>query len=253
MSAPGKEESFNSAYWRNPRSFKFEDDPRWAAVDNYNWEHLHAAGSHPDPKLMDEILESSKSSGLPPIAVSPAHGKFLQLQARMIQARNIIEVGMLGGYSTVWLATSHPDAKVTSIEIDADFAALAKTHFQKAGVDKQIEVRVASAMDELPRIVQEVKDGKRPKIDMAFIDANKPNNLDYFNWCVEIARPGACIVVDNVVRMGGVVDEKRFEEPNIKGTRRLIDGVGKDKRVDATILQIVGGKNYDGFLTAVVR
>jgi predicted O-methyltransferase YrrM len=252
MSEAPKDLSQPKSYWRNPNSFKFEANPRWAAVDEYNWKHLHAQGK-PDAALMDKILNGSKEAGLPPIAVAPAHGKFLQLQARMMGARTIVEVGMLGGYSTVWLASSHPDVKVTSIEIDQEYADVAKKHFEEAGVTSQIEVRIGSGMDVLPQLVQEFKDGKRPALDMAFIDANKTNNLDYFNYCLEMSRPGTVIVVDNVVRMGGVVDESRKDDPNIQGTKRLIEGVGKDSRVDATILQVVGDKNYDGFLTAVVR
>jgi len=252
MSEQPKDLSQPKSYWRDPKSFEFQVDPRWAAVDEYNWKHLHAQGK-PDAALMSKILNGSKDAGLPPIAVAPAHGKFLQLQARMTQARNIVEVGTLGGYSTIWLATSHPDAKVTTIEIDEDYATLAKKHWEEADVSSQIDVIVGSAMDVLPMLVQDFKDGKRPAVDMVFIDANKTNNLDYFNYAVEMSRPGTVIVVDNVVRMGGVVDESRKDDPNIQGTKRLIEGVGKDSRVDATILQIVGDKNYDGFLTAVVR
>lgn len=253
-SEPPKDLSQPQSYWRNPASFKFEADPRWSAVDEYNWSHLHSKPhAKPDNALLARILHNSKDAGLPPIAVAPAHGKFLQLQARMIQARNIVEVGMLGGYSTVWLASSHADARVTSIEIDEEYATLAKQHFKEAGLASQIDVRVGSAMDVLKEMVQEFKEGKRGALDMAFIDANKTNNLDYFNYCLEMSRPGSVIVVDNVVRMGGVVDAAKADDANIQGTKRLIEGVGKEERVDATILQIVGEKNYDGFLTAVVR
>ncbi|KAF2670457.1 O-methyltransferase [Microthyrium microscopicum] len=251
--ADSREQSFDKTYWRTPKSFRFEADERWSAVDKYNWSHLHAGNTKPDPDMLEKVLQSSTDGGLPPIAVSPAHGKFLQIQARLMGAKNIMEVGMLGGYSTIWLASSSPDAKVTSIEIDEDFAALAKKHFGWAGVEKQIEVKVGSAMSEMPKLVEEVKAGKREKIDLAFIDANKPNNLEYFNWCVEMARPGACIIIDNVVRMGRVVDPSAFEDPNVAGTRRAIEAIGKDSRVDATILQMVGDKSYDGFLTAIVK
>jgi predicted O-methyltransferase YrrM len=176
--------------WNRPERFLFEHDERWTKVDEYNWSHLHAKGAYPDTKLMESVLESSEFAGLPPIAVAPAHGKFLQLQAKMLQAKTILEVGMLGGYSTIWLATSHPDVKVTSIELDTEFAKVAKKHFELAGVSDRIEVVLGSALDKLPGLLQEVKDGKRPKIDMAFIDANKENNLEYFNTAVEMARPG---------------------------------------------------------------
>jgi predicted O-methyltransferase YrrM len=201
---------------------------------------------------MAKVVRSSVDFGMPPIAVSPAHGKFLQIQARVMGARTIVEVGMLGGYSTIWLASSHPDARVTSIEIDDQFAEQAKKHFGWAGMQDRIEVRVGAGMDELPKIVEEVKAGKRPKVDLAFIDANKENNLDYFNYMLDMSHPGTCIIVDNVVRRGTIVDPAKADDPRIMGARRLIEGVGKNKRVEATVLQIVGDKNYDGFLTAVV-
>jgi predicted O-methyltransferase YrrM len=241
------------SYWHNPRAFQFEHDERWSKVDAFNWSKLHAAGSQPAPELLNKVLQSSQDSGLPTIAVSPAQGKFLSIQARLMQARNILEVGMLGGYSTIWLASSHPDVKVTSLEIDESFIKLAKTHFEWAGVADQIEVKQGAAIDTFPSLVQEVKEGKRPKLDMVFIDANKENNLEYFNFALEMSRPGTCIVIDNVVRRGGVIDPSKADDPRIKGTIRAIEGVGSNKRVDATILQVVGDKSYDGFLTAIVK
>jgi predicted O-methyltransferase YrrM len=202
---------------------------------------------------MDQVLKSSEEADLPPIAVAPTHGKFLQIQARLLRARNILEVGMLGGYSTIWLATSHPDVKVTSVELDTEFAKVAKKNFELTGVSDRIEVILGSALGELPKLVQEVKDGKRPKIDLAFIDANKENNLEYFQLAVEIVRPGACIIVDNVVRAGRVVDESFAEDPSVKGTRRLIEALRNDNRIDATVLQTVAEKSYDGFLVAIVK
>lgn len=241
-------------YWRTQGSFVFENDERWTSVDRYNWAKLHPAGSYPEPELLERIIASSVESGLPTIQVSPAHGKFLQIQARLMQARNILEVGMLGGYSTIWLASSHKDAKVTTIEIDEDYVPLAKKHFEWAGVGERIDIEVGSAMDVFPRIVKDVKDGKRPKLDFVFIDANKQNNLEYFQFALEVVRPGGAIVIDNVVRRGGVVDPKaRDENPQVIGTVRAIEGIGKETRVDAVILQVVSDKSYDGFLTAIVK
>jgi predicted O-methyltransferase YrrM len=248
-----QQSSHDASYWHNPKAFHFENNETWSQVDKFNWSKLHASGASPNPELLDKVLQSSKDSGLPAIAVSPAHGKFLHIQARLMQARNILEVGMLGGYSTIWLASSHPEAKVTSIEIDQEFVTLAKKHFEWAGVSDRIDVKNGAAMDVFPTLVQEVKDGKRPKLDFVFIDANKENNLEYFNYALEMVRPGACIIIDNVVRRGGVVDPNRKDDPRIKGTLRAIEGIGANKRVDATILQIVGDKNYDGFLTAIVK
>jgi predicted O-methyltransferase YrrM len=247
------ETKYDHSYWHNRKAFSFENDDRWSKVDEFNWSKLHTSGSQPSQEILDRVLKSSEESGMPPIAVSPAHGKFLQIQARLMQARNILEVGMLGGYSTIWLASSHKDTKVTSIEIDPEFAKLAKKHFEWAGVSDRINVEVGPAMDVFPGLVQEVKDGKLPKFDLVFIDANKENNLDYFNFALEMSRPGTCIIIDNVVRRGGVVDPAKQNDRGIQGAIRAIEGVGANKRVDATILQVVGGKTYDGFLTAIVN
>jgi len=236
------------------RPFSHEHDERWTKVGQYNWKHLHPSGASPDPQVLESVLESSTANGLPDIAVDPAAGKFLELQARAIQARNILEVGTLGGYSTIWLASSHPDVKITTVEFIEEFANLARKHWEQAGVSNRIDCKLGNAMEVIPKIVQEVKNGKRPRIDMAFIDANKENNLDYFNYALEIARPGAVIIVDNVVRMGRVVNEEAIaNDKNVQGSRRLIEGVGKESRVSATILQTVAEKSYDGFLMAVVK
>jgi predicted O-methyltransferase YrrM len=245
--------TYNRSYWHNRQSFKFENDDRWTEVDNYNWSKLHASGAQPPQELLERVLKSMEESSMPPIAVSSAQGKFLQIQARLMQARNILEVGMLGGYSTIWLASSHKDAKVTSIEIDPDAVKVAKKHFEWAGVSDRIDIKHGAAMDVFPGLVQAVKDGKLPKFDLVFIDANKENNLEYFNFALEITRPGSCIVIDNVVRRGGVVDPEQKSDPRIQGAIRAIEGVGANPRVDATILQTVGDKSYDGFLTAIVK
>jgi predicted O-methyltransferase YrrM len=252
MSAEKGQAPTDPASWRNRGNFAFEQNPRWTQVDEYNQSHLHTSGSKPDPELLARVLASSAAADMPPIAVSAAHGKFLQIQARLLRARTIVEVGMLGGYSTIWLASSHAEARVTSVEIDDGFAAKAREHFAWAGVAAQVEVRVGGGMEELPKLVAEVREGSRAKVDLAFIDANKESNLDYFNLVMEMAHPGTCIIVDNVVRRGSIVDPAMKDDPRIAGARRVIEGVGKDKRVEATVLQMVGDKSYDGFLIAVV-
>jgi predicted O-methyltransferase YrrM len=240
--------------WNQITEFSFQNDPVWTAVDQYNWSHLHSKGTNPSPELLEKILQSTKEAGLPPISVSPAQGKFLQIQSRLLQAKNILEVGLLGGYSTIFLATSGSDVKVTSLEIDPNSIAVSKKHFDWAGVSDKIEVIEGAAMDTFPSLVQEVKDGKKPKFDFIFIDANKENNLDYFNYALEMSHVGTCIIIDNVVRRGRVVSETEAQKDTaVAGTRRAIDGVGKNPRVDATILQLVGEKNYDGFLVSVVK
>jgi len=240
--------------WNQITEFSFQKDPIWTAVDQYNWSHLHTKGAVPEPELLGKILKSSEEAGLPQIAVSPAQGKFLQIQARLLQAKNILEVGLLGGYSTIFLATSSPNVKVTTMEIDPTSIAVSKKHFEWAGVSNQIEIKQGAALDSFPGLVQEVKDGKRPKYDFVFIDANKENNLDYFNYALEMSHAGTCIIIDNVVRRGRVISEAEAQKDTaVAGTRRAIEGVGKNPKVDATIMQLVGDKNYDGFLVSVVK
>lgn len=215
-------------------------EPLWSAVDDYWTGVLHA----PDPTL-DAALADSAAAGLPPIAVSPPQGKFLHLLARIAGARRILEIGTLGGYSTIWLARALPaGGQLVTCELDPHHARIACANLARAGVGELVDIRVGPAIDTLA--------GLAGPFDLAFVDADKPSGADYFRECVRLVRPGGTIVVDNVVRGGAVVDAASID-PAVVGTRRLADAIAAEPRVDATVLQTVGGKNYDGFVLAVVR
>ncbi|KAF2092532.1 O-methyltransferas-like protein family 3 [Rhizodiscina lignyota] len=228
----------------------YEEDNRWTAVDNYTSKHLNTASKLNE--ALNNALKNSDAHGLPPISVSEHQGKFLMLQARMSGAKHILEVGLLGGYSTIWLANSNPDVKVTTVEVSEDNAAVAKENLKAAGVADRVEVVVGSGVEVLPRLVEEVKAGKRPPFGFFFIDADKQNNWTYVDNACEMALPKACIYVDNVVRKGNLAEESATDE-RILGNRKMVENVGKDSRLDATVIQTVSDKNYDGFLFAVVK
>lgn len=229
----------------------YEKDPRWTAVDEYAFSHLHPSTSSPPISALDHALQNSEKEGLPDIAVSPSQGKYLQLQARLIRAKDILEVGTLGGYSTIWLATSTPDVRVTSVEVDSHHADVARANIKNAGVADKVEVRLGPGVEVLPQLAQEVKEGKRGKFQFVFIDADKENNWNYVDVAIGMCDPGACIIVDNVVRKGQVA--KDTDDPRVAGARRVIENIGKDERLEGIVLQTVGEKNYDGFLFAVVK
>lgn len=229
---------------------RFEGDKRWTMVDEYTSENLHAR----DKPLLDKLNQATANSdknGLMPISVSEHQGKFLMLQARMKGAKHILELGLLGGYSTIWLANASPDVKVTTVEVDENSARVATENLKNAGVLDRVEVIVGAGMDVMPRLVQEVKDGKRQPYDFYFIDADKMNNWPYVDWSCQMATPGAAIIVDNVVRQAKLVTHTDVE-PN-PGNRRMIEHIKTDDRLDATCIQWVGDKSYDGFLLALVK
>jgi predicted O-methyltransferase YrrM len=215
-------------------------DPLWAAVDDYWMGKLQA----PDPTL-DAALAESAAAGLPPIAVTPAMGKLLQLLARSVNARRILEIGTLGGYSTIWLARALPaDGELVTCEIDQHHAAVAAANLARADVDKVVDIRVGPARGTLSAL--------EGPFDLAFVDADKASGAEYFAQCVRLVRSGGLIVVDNVVRQGKIVDAGSTDTAVI-GTWRLADAIAAEPRVEATVLQTVGGKNYDGFVLAYVR
>jgi predicted O-methyltransferase YrrM len=212
-------------------------------VDRYFEERMGLS----DPAL-EAALADSAAAGLPTIQVSPAQGKFLHLLARALRARTILEVGTLGGYSTIWLARALPaDGRLLSLELNPKHAEVARKNLERAGVARLVEVRVAPAIETLPKLLPE---GFGP-FDLAFIDADKPSTAEYFDWAVKLARPGSVIVVDNVVR-GGAVADPASPDPNVQGIRRFFDRVQAEPRVSATALQTVGAKSYDGFAVVLV-
>jgi predicted O-methyltransferase YrrM len=212
----------------------------WTNVDHYIEERLLA----PDA-LLDAALETSHAAGLPPIHVAANQGKLLQLLALAIGARRILEIGTLGGYSTIWLARALPhDGRLVSLELDAKYAELARANIARCGLADQVEIRVGPAIDTLAALPGE------PPFDLVFIDADKPSNPEYLDAALRLTRPGSLIVVDNVVREGGVLDAQG--DAAVQGVRRLFDRLGAEPRVTATALQTVGCKGHDGFAIALV-
>ncbi|MEK7348569.1 MAG: O-methyltransferase [Candidatus Eisenbacteria bacterium] len=200
-----------------------------------------------DPALQ-AALAASAAAGLPEIQVSPTQGKLLHLLARLLNARAILEVGTLGGYSAIWLARAlPPGGRLATLEFDPKHAEVARANIAGAGLADRVDVRVGRAIDTLPKIAAE---GLGP-FDLVFIDADKPGNPDYFSWALKLTRPGSLILVDNVVREGSVVDAGSADAA-IQGTRRVLEMMAAEPRVSATALQTVGAKGWDGLAMAVV-
>jgi len=211
----------------------------WEQVDEYVSERL----IEPDAALA-AALADSEAAGLPPIAVSAPQGKFLRLLARIHGARSVLEIGTLGGYSTIWLAGALPaDGLLVTLEVDPEHAEVARGNVARAGFGHLVEILVGPALTTLPTLTG--------PFDLVFIDADKKNNPDYVRWALRLTRPGGVIVVDNVVRDGKVVDAAGTD-PDVVGTRATYDLFADEPRLDATALQTVGAKGYDGFAIAVV-
>jgi predicted O-methyltransferase YrrM len=218
-------------------------DPRWQEVDDY------VAGKllGPDAAL-DAALAANEAGGLPAIDVSAVQGKFLHLLAMATGARRILEVGTLGGYSTIWLARALAEGgKVVTLELDPHHADVARGNVDRAGIGEQVDIRVGPAAKTLAAMVA----ADVEPFDLVFIDADKPGNPTYFGHAVALSRPGTVIIVDNVVREGGVLDP--HGDAAVQGTRALFDRLAGDDRVTATALQTVGAKKWDGFVMAVVK
>ena len=216
---------------------------QWTAVDKYITDRLA-----PPDAILDGALKASAAAGLPPISVAPNQGKLLSLYARMIGARRILEIGTLGGYSTIWLGWALPlGGRIVSMEFDPKHAATARVNIANAGLGDAIDVRVGKALDLLPKLAAE----NPGAFDLFFIDADKANIPSYFEWALKLSRPGSVIVVDNVVREGAILDGASADA-NVRGLRRFYDMLAAEARVSATAIQTVGSKGYDGFALAVV-
>jgi predicted O-methyltransferase YrrM len=215
----------------------------WKKVDDYIAEALI-----PSDSALEAALESSQAAALPSIQVSAAQGKLLHLLAKTCGAKQILEIGTLGGYSTIWLARAlPPGGRLVTLELDPKHAEVAQANVSRAGVGDRVEIRVGHALDLLPRLASE----NRPEFDLVFIDADKISAADYFDWALRLSRIGSIIIVDNVVRNGLLADGSS-EDPNVKGMRRLHEVLATEQRVSATTIQTVGSKGYDGFTYAVV-
>jgi predicted O-methyltransferase YrrM len=218
-------------------------EERWKEVDSYTSKLL----VRPDAALT-AALESNTSAGLPAIDVSPSQGKFLHLLAQLKGARKILELGTLGGYSTIWLARAlPPDGRLTTLEVDPKHAEVAWQNIDRAGLKQLVELRLGPALATLPQLLNE---GAGP-FDLVFIDADKANIPEYFKWALKLTQKGSLILVDNVVRKGAVIDANS-EDPNVQGVRRFFELLAKETRVTATVIQTVGSKGYDGFAMALV-
>lgn len=213
----------------------------WDRVDTYIGEKLIG-----DDAILAAALAHNAENGLPPIDVSAAQGKMLYLLAQMAGARRILEIGTLGGYSTIWLARALPDAgALVTLEVDPKHARVAQANLDRAGLSDRAEIRVGPAMDSLAAMTDVAP------FDMVFIDADKQRNVDYVAEAIRLGRSGTTIIVDNVVREGGVLDAAS-DDARIQGTRALFDFLQSDPRIDATALQTVGAKGWDGFVLARV-
>jgi predicted O-methyltransferase YrrM len=216
-------------------------DKTWAEVDDY----LTGALLTPDPAL-DAALADSAAAGLPSIAVAPNQGKLLNLLARLAGARTILEIGTLGGYSTIWLARALPaGGKLVTCEYDPKHAEVARANLTRAGFGEDVvDIRVGAALDTLPALTG--------PFDFVFIDADKNNLANYVRATLKLSRPGTTIVVDNVVRQGGVADPASTD-PNVLGAREMFEMLAAESRLDATAVQTVGTKGHDGFVLGLVR
>ncbi len=213
----------------------------WDRVDTYIGEKLIG-----DDPILAAALAHNAENGLPPIDVSAAQGKMLYLLAQMAGARRILEIGTLGGYSTIWLARALPDdGALVTLEVDHMHARVAQANLDRAGLSDRAEIRVGPAMDSLAAMTDVAP------FDMVFIDADKQSNVDYVAEAIRLGRSGTTIIVDNVVREGGILDPAS-NDPGVLGTRALFDFLQSDPRIDATAVQTVGAKGWDGFVLARV-
>ncbi len=220
------------------------DQEQWKAVDTY----IEALLLSPDEAL-EMALADSAAAGLPDIAISPPYGKLLTLLARSHGAREILEIGTLGGYSAICLARGLPPrGQIITLEANPRHAEVARANIARAGYADRVEVREGQATDSFAALAAE----ERGPFDLIFIDADKPGYTDYLEWSLQLSQPGTLIIADNVVRWGRVIDPAD-EDANVQGVRRFLEMVAAEPRLNATALQTVGTKGYDGLLLAVVE
>jgi predicted O-methyltransferase YrrM len=214
----------------------------WTKVDKYFGDLLTPA----DDKL-DAALLANEQAGLPTIDVTRLQGRFLEFLVRISGARRVLEIGTLGGYSTIWLARALPEGgSIVSLELDPHHAEVARANLKNAGVLDRVELIVGSALDTLPRLEKTAA-----PFDLIFIDADKQGYPEYLHWALKLSRPGTVIVADNVVREGKVIDPD-CDDPMVHGVQRFTEILAAEPRLSATVLQTVGTKGYDGFALAVV-
>jgi predicted O-methyltransferase YrrM len=216
----------------------------WTSVERYLTDTL----VRPDQTL-NEAVATNTRAGLPAIDVAPNEGKLLHLLARIQGARRILEIGTLGGYSTIWLARALPPfGRLITLELDPTHAKVAAENVERAGLSSLVEIRVGSALESLARLHADNTD----PFDLIFLDADKPNNPNYLEWALKLSRPGTLIIGDNVIRDGAILDTASTDA-SVTGTRTFLERLGNHPRLDATALQTVGSKGYDGFALAIVK
>ncbi len=216
----------------------------WTAVDEHFVDQLVLH----DEALM-AALRSSEEAGLPAINVAPNQGKLLQMLAKLNGAKRILEIGTLGGYSSIWMARALPaGGKMVTLEFEPLHAKVARANIERAGLASVVEVRVGAALDLLPLLFEEHQE----PFDLVFIDADKLNNPHYFQWALKLTKSGSLILIDNVVRGGAVMDADS-EDPNVLGVRKVLEMIGKESRVTGTAIQTVGSKGYDGLALVLVN
>jgi predicted O-methyltransferase YrrM len=225
-------------------------NPVWGKVDTYALAHSHPA-SRPNTAALENALTASREAGLPDISLSAAQGKFLALHCRAAGVAHALEVGTLGGYSAIWLASENPALRLTTVEYNPLHVEVARRNIEAAGLADRVEVVHGAGVDVLARLRDEVRAGARPPFGFVFIDADKENNWNYFKLAKEMVKPNSVICVDNVVRRGGLADPENTE-PYVLASRRVVEEVGKEPGVDSVVVQTVGSKGYDGWLWAVV-
>lgn len=220
------------------------DSKKWSEVDSY-FSGLLA----PEDDLLKASLDGNAKAGMPAHDVSASQGKMLALFIAMTGASRVLEIGTLGGYSTIWMARALPDGgKITTIEANEHHAAVATSNIERAGFAGQVDLLIGAALDVLPHIAEKLD---RP-FDLIFIDADKPNNPNYLEWSLRLSRPGTVIIADNVVR-GGAVSDPDSEDANVRGVRQFLAMVADNPRLDATAIQTVGEKGWDGFALIHVK
>jgi predicted O-methyltransferase YrrM len=220
-----------------------EPAAEWGAVDQFLTERL----VRPDAALIT-ALAANQAAALPAIDVSAPQGKFLHILAASIRAERILEIGTLGGYSTIWLAQAlPPTGRLISLEFEPKHAEVARANVARAGLSSVVDIRIGKALDLLPQIEAEAT----APFDLVFIDADKVNTANYFDWALRLTRPGSIVLVDNVVRKGAILDP-HSDDANVQAMRSFIDKLGDTPGITATALQTVGGKGYDGFIIALV-
>ncbi|WP_312472207.1 O-methyltransferase [Neobacillus sp.] len=220
------------------------NDLIWSEMDEYFIDKLI-----PFDSTLQHVLRTNKEATIPEIDVSPTQGKLLYLLAKISGARNVLEIGTLGGYSSIWLARALPETgKVYTLEVEQEHAKIAEQNIRHAGCQNKVEVIVGKALDTLPDLKEK---GVTP-FDLIFIDADKPNNPHYLKWALKLAKSGALIIADNVVRNGEVIDEKSKDE-RVQGIRQFMDLLANEPRIESTAIQTVGTKGYDGFVISVVK